>query len=641
MDSSPVAYEFNQFRVEPRRRRLLREGRPVSLTPKVFDTLLLLIEHRGVVVTKDEMLASLWPDATVEENNLGQVISKLRQALGEVPGDNAYIATVPGRGYRFVAETRVVKERLNDQAAIDGVPATDKPMMPSAEVSAADGFTNTREIVHPVRHGITRRVVAASFLLALCATLVSLALTRRGTGAVYRVTSVAVLPFKPLAPQNRDEALEFGIADILIRRLATLNNVSVRSLGRVRRYANPTTNPVEAGRELGVDAVLDGHIHRSDERIRITARLVRVVDERQLWSGQFDEDFRSVFDIQDSIARRVAEQLAPKLDVSATQRMTRRDTSDPAAYESYLRGRFFMSLAQPRNAIRLFEEAVGRDPKFAVAHAGLADIYSRLPVATDGPTRDAMLRAKSAAARAIALEPDLAEAHTALGWIAFYGDWNWAESEKGFRRALQINPDDFSAHVGFAHLLSNTGRFQDALHQIELAMTLEPTSPLAGTLRAEFLYHARRYDDAKEQLRNMLSTAPAFWIARQFLGLLHVQEGNIPEALAELESSRRAGGVYGPLAMIGYTHAIAGRRAEATTVLSALMDASKRSYVPSYYRALVHLGLGDDSETLDWLERGYAERDVRMVFIGVDPLLDPLRQNRRFSALLESMNLAR
>ncbi|HEY7443499.1 MAG TPA: winged helix-turn-helix domain-containing protein [Vicinamibacterales bacterium] len=637
MESSPAAYQFSQFRVEPRRRRLLREGQLVPLTPKVFDTLLFLIERRAGLVTKDEMIAALWPDAAVEENNLGQAISKLRHTLGEVPGENKYIATIPGRGYRFVAETRVVEERPGDPVAVEGVT---NPTTPPAEIAATFGSTGGGVGVHPVRHRLTRRAVAALFLLAFCAPLIYLALARRSTGGA-RVTSVAVLPFKPLITQNRDEALELGIADVLITRLATLESVSVRSLGSVRQYADVSMNPVEVGRELGVEAVLDGHIHRSQQRIRITTRLLSVADGRQLWSGQFDEDFRSVFDIQDSIARRVAEQLAPELDAGATQRMTRRDTSDPAAYESYLRGRFFMSLAQPLNAIRMFEEAVRRDPRFAVAHSGLSDIYSRLPVATDGPSDDAMARARSAAAQAIAIEPDLAEAHTALGWIAFYGDWNWAESEKRFTRALQINPDDFSAHVGFAHLLSNTGRFQDALHQIELAMALEPTSPLAGTLRAEFLYHARRYADAGEQLRKTLTAAPGFWIARQYLGLLHLQERNIAEALAELESSRRSGGVYGPLAMVGYTQAIAGRRAEATTVLRALTNASKQSYVPSYYIALVHLGLGDDSETLDWLERAYAKRDVRMVFIGVDPLWDGLRQNRRFAALLEKMNLAR
>ncbi len=339
MDNSPAAYEFNQFRVEPRRRRLLREGRQVPLTPKVFDTLLFLIERRGVVVTKDEMLASLWPDAIVEENNLGQVISKLRHALGEVPGDNAYIATIPGRGYRFVAETRVVAERPDSAAGGESVPA-DEPTIPSADASATAGSTAAGEAVHPGRRWMTP-LVGALLLAVLCVPLIYLSFARYGSGAGYRVTSVAVLPFKPLAPQNRDEALEFGIADILIRRLATLHDLSVRSLGSVRRYADASTNPVEAGRELGVDAVLEGHIHRSDERIRITARLVRVADERQLWSGQFDEDFKSVFDIQDSITRRLAEQLAAELDDGATERMTRRDTNDPAAFESVLAGAGF------------------------------------------------------------------------------------------------------------------------------------------------------------------------------------------------------------------------------------------------------------------------------------------------------------
>lgn len=622
MNSGPAAYEFNQFRLEPRRRRLLREAQLVPLTPKVFDTLLFLVERRGAVVTKEEMLASVWRDAAVEENNLGQAISKLRQALGEVPGENAYIATIPGRGYRFVAETRVVDEGLDDGA-------------PEVVGSTADSGRQRRGW-----SGTTGRVVGGLFLVGLCVTLVYVSFLRRGTDAESPVTSVAVLPFKPLVPQNRDEALEFGIADILIGRLATLDNVSVRSLGRVRRYTDTTINPVDAGRELGVDAVLDGHIFRSDRRIRVTARLVRVADERQLWSGQFDEEFRNVFDIQDSIARRVAQELAPELDPAATDRMTRRDTNDPAAYESYLRGRFFMSLAQPDNAIRMFEEAVRRDPRFAVAHAGLADIYSRLPVATDGPSADAAARARSAAAQATAINPDLAEAHAALGWIAFYHDWNWVESEKRFTRALQIDSADFSAHVGLAHLLSNTGRHEAALRQIEQAMAVEPTSPLAGALRAQFLFYARRYDEAREQLRKTVTAAPGFWIARVNLGRLHLRDRNTAAALVEFESARRSGGRHGPSALIGYTHGIAGRRAEATGVLRALLNASRQSYVPPYHIALVHHAIGEDAGTLHWLERGHAERDVRMVFIGVDPVWDGLRQNRRFAALLKSMNFA-
>jgi len=367
---------------------------------------------------------------------------------------------------------------------------------------------------------------------------------------------------------------------------------------------------------------------------------LRVVDERQLWSGQFDEHFKDVFDIQDSIAQRVAEQLVSELDDGTTRHMASRDTSDPAAYESYLRGRFFVSLAQPNNAIRMFEEAVKRDPQFAVAHAGLADIYSRVPVATDGPSADAMARARAAAERAIAIHPNLAAAHTALGWIAFYGDWNWAESEERFQRALQIDPTDFSARVGLAHLLNNIGRHQDAVRQIDQAMTVEPTSPLAGALRAQFLFYARRYDDAREQAHKTLRMAPGFWIARITLGRLYLQERNIIDALAEFESAGHSGGSYGPSALIGYTNGIAGRRAEAAIVLRTLTTASKKSYVPPYYMALVYHALGHEAETLDYLERAYAERDVRMVFVGIDPLWDGLRQNGRYTALLGRMNLA-
>ena len=439
---------------------------------------------------------------------------------------------------------------------------------------------------------------------------------------------------------NRNEALEFGLADTLISRLGTLGDLRVQSLGTVRRYADASMNPVDAGRELGVDAVLDGHIHRTDDRVRITARLVRVADQRQLWSGQYDEDFRAVFDIQDSIARRVAEELAPELDEGARRRMTRRDTENAAAYELYLKGRFFMSLAQPHNAIRMFDEAVSKDPRFAAAHAGLADIYSRLPIATDGPSGEAMARAQSAAAHALAIDPNLAEAHTALGWIAFYAGWNWVESEKHFRRALQISPVDFSARVGFGHLLSNTQRHEEALRQIDHAISLEPTSPIAGALKAQFLFSAQRYDEAREQVRKTLAAAPAFWMAQVNLGRLHLRERNFADALASFTTARQSGGSYNPMSWIAYTQAMAGRPADATSVLRDLMNASRQSYVPPYHIAMVHHAIGDNAGALNWLERAYV-RDVRMVFIGVDPVWDGLRKNDRFSELLTRMNLVR
>jgi DNA-binding winged helix-turn-helix (wHTH) protein/TolB-like protein/Tfp pilus assembly protein PilF len=642
MDKGPAAYQFGHFRVETRSRRLIRGDQALPLTPKVFDTLLYLIEHRGSVVTKDRMLAALWPDVTVEENNLGQAISKLRHALGEAPGDNAYIATVPGHGYRFVAEvveTPTVDQRSDLASSADRAPAGDVPE-PRPYRSASAAAVSAGESERLSRRAILR-VVAGLLVVAVGAALTYVSLGRRSAGARVRIASIAVLPFKPLAPQDRNEALEFGVADTLISRLGTLGDVRVQSLGTVRRYAGASTNPVDAGRELGVDAVLDGHIQRVGDRIRITARLVRIADQRQVWTGKYDEDFGHVFEIQDTIARRVAEELAPELDDSARRRVTKRETDDAAAYELYLKGRFFMTLAQPQNAIRMFEEAVSRDPGFAAAHAGLADIYSRLPIASDGPSGDAMARAEAAANRALAIDPNLAAAHTARGWIAYYHGWDWAESEKSFEKALQLKPADFSARIGLGHLLSTTYRHDAALVQIDHALSVEPMSPIAATLKAQFLFYAQRYDESRDQVRKTLLAAPNFWIAQINLGRLHLRERNFPEALAAFTRARQSGGTYNPLSLIGYTEAMAGRSAASTSVLRELMNASKQAYVPPYHIALVHQAIGNQGDALDWLERAYAERDVHIVFIGVDPLWDGLRGHPRFADLLKRMRLAK
>ena len=454
------------------------------------------------------------------------------------------------------------------------------------------------------------------------------------------VGRLAVLPFKPLVPEVRNEAMEYGIADILIARLAELQALTVSPLSAVRRYADVTQNPIAAGRELGVDAVLDGHIYRAGDRIRVSVRLVRVADEKQLWANQYDEPFTSVFAIQDAIAQQVTRALAIELSPQAQQRASRSFSDDPVAYELYLKGRFFMSLAQPRQAIQMFEQAVARDPEFALAHAGLADIYSRLPIATDGPSREAIERARGAAVKALAVDNRLAEAYTALGWIGFYYDWDWTQSEKHFTHALTINRRDFSAHLGYAHLLSNTYRYDEALKEIDAALALDPVSPIAATLKGQFLFYGGRHDESRQQVRQTLTIAPGFWIAQLQLGRIHLQQRRYEDAVAAFSTARQSGGSWAPLALIGYTHALADSRADANRVLRELTSASRHSYVPPYYIALVHNGLSQPNEALDWLERAYEERDVRMVFLGVDPAWDSLRGLPRFKGLLKQMNLS-
>jgi tetratricopeptide (TPR) repeat protein len=357
-----------------------------------------------------------------------------------------------------------------------------------------------------------------------------------------------------------------------------------------------------------------------------------------LWAGQFDEQFTNIFTVQDAISERVARALALELTGDEREQVVRRHTADAHAYELYLKGRFFMGLAQPRRAIELFEAAVQKDPGFAAAHAGLADIYSRLPIATDAPSREPIAKAKAAARKAVGIDNRLPEAYAALGWIDFYYEWDWRSAEANFQRAVELNPQDFSAHLGYAHLLSITSRHEDALREVNRALAVEPQSPLAGTLKGQFLFNARRYRDAAEQLRSTLESHPAFWIALLHRGRMHERDGRYEEALADFTRARESGGSWGAVSLTGFTQAASGQHKAAERTLRELRAAAERTYVPPYNVALVYQGLHDIGNALRWLEKGYDERDVRMVFLGVDPAWDALRGNVQFMELLKRMN---
>ncbi len=623
-DAAPRVFEFGDFRLDASGRTLRRAGELVRLTPRIFETLLYLVERRGTVLGKEELLTALWPDVVVEENNLEQAISKLRQALGEVPGDNKYIATVSGRGYRFVAPVTVLAP------GAEGAESSDVTPVPIAD-TPTPRERGSRQLL--------RRVALAAVIL-VSAGLAGLYVRSSPEGPARDPRpprTLAVLPFKPLVTETRDEALEFGVADSLIAKLGGIDALTVRPLSAVRRFHASSQDPVAAGRELGVEAVLDGHIQRLNDRIRVTVRLVQIPDGRQLWAGQYDEQLTSIFDIQDAISERVTRELALQLSPQEAQRVARRDTRNTAAYELYLKGRFFLSLAQARNAIEMFEQAVRLDSGFASAQAGLADTLSRLPIATDSASGEVMQRARRIALTALELDRELGQAYAVLGWIGFYYDWDWVASEQHYRRALAIDGQDFSARLGYAHLLSNTFRPDEAIRQVDLALAADPQSPLAGTLKSQFLFDAGRTREAHDQLRATLETSQAFWIAQLLLGRILLHEGRYDEAVAAFNRAAAAGGVWAPLALAGYAHGVSGNREQARQILSKLEDGG----APPSLQAQVHLGMGATQEALAALERAYAEKDVRMVFLGVEPRWAPLHADPRFVALLKRMNLAR
>jgi DNA-binding winged helix-turn-helix (wHTH) protein/TolB-like protein/cytochrome c-type biogenesis protein CcmH/NrfG len=629
-------YEFGDFRLDGSKRVLLRRsGEPVQLTPKAFDTLVHLLDHSGSVVDKNDLMTAVWPDTAVEENNLSQNVYTLRRVLGQGRGEHNYIVTVPGRGYKFVADVRNITSylpgsELKSQEAIQA----------EEETEAVATVTVSAQTKQRTASWKTVALVAGGITVALAVGGMWRAGTRPTSGQPVR--TIAVLPFKPVILESRDEALELGIADTLISRLSTIEQLTVRPLSMVRRYGGLEQDPLTAGRELVVEAVLDGHIQRLGDRVRVTARLLDVRDEKQLWDGQFDGKFTDIFEMQDSISQRVVGELAVRLTGAERQHVAKRYTTDAEAYALYLKGRFFISLAQPKNAIDLFEQAVRRDPEFALAHAGLADIYSRLPIATDAPSHDSMPKARKAAVKALEIDDRLAEAYSALGWIDFYYEWDWKRSESNHRRAIEINPNDFSAHLGYAHLLSNTGRHEEALREVGQALRLDPLSPLAQALKGQFLLDAGRDAEATEQLHKMLAINPTFWVALVNLGRSCERAGEYEGALAAFRKATESGGSRTLLlSLIGYTYAVSGHAEEAERMLAELRALSENSYVPPYYMATIHKGLGHTAEALTWLETAYNEKDVRMVFLGLDSHWDSLRSNPRFVRLMDRMNLNR
>jgi DNA-binding winged helix-turn-helix (wHTH) protein/TolB-like protein/tetratricopeptide (TPR) repeat protein len=634
-DANPRIYEFGDFRLDASRRLLLRrdDGQAVKLTAKAFDTLLYMVRHAGTILSKDELMRAVWPDTSVEENNLSQNVFALRRALGEKQGENRYIATVPGRGFSFVAAvTPLAGGESADviEGALQGVRGE--------EVSTV--ITHARGQSAWSRKRLN--ILAGVSLAALVGLGVYVWRVRIQTVPAAPGRTVAVLPFKPLVVENRDEALELGMADALITKLSNTRGVIVRPLASARRYGGIEQDPLAAGRELQVDSVVDGSIQRWGDRIRVTARLVGVGGE-QLWAGQFDEKFTDIFAVQDAISGRVAGALALHLSGEEERRLTKRYTENPAAYELYLKGRYHLYKLTPtevRKGIEFFQEAVTVDPSYALAYAGIADAYSTLPITSDVAPRDAFPKAQEAVTKALELDNSLAEAHAILGRIKFWFDWDWAGSESEFKGAINLSPNNADAHRLYAHLLSNTGRHEEALRELKRARELDPLSLITNTLQGQFLHFAGRDDEAVRSFEKTFELDPNFWVAHTQLASVLIHKKMYGQALTELEKAReQSRGNTHTIALAGYVMALSGERERARGVLEELRNLSRERYVPPYNMAIVHHGLGEREEALAWLEKAFEGRDVLLTFVAVDRKWDALRSDQRFVSLLEQMRL--
>jgi len=600
-------YEFGPFRVDPSQRLLLRDGHPVPLQPKAFETLLVLVQNSDSVVMKDELMKALWPDSFVEESNLAQNIFILRKALGDTGSEYRYVVTLPGRGYRFAHKVEQVTEQEDDALGVEN-------------------------------HSRSQ--------LALGERLLNQISALTGSDRRARRKMLAVLPFQNLTGDPGQEYFADGLTEELISKLGRLHPTQLGVIARtsVMGYKHSNERLDQIGRELGVQYVLEGSVRRAGDRVRITAQLISIADQTHLWANDYDRKLEDVVTVQDDVAIAVANETQLKLSPAQHTDLARGRTVNPEAYEAYLRGRFFWNKrteAGIRKSVEYFETAIAKDPAFAQAYAGLADSYVLLGGYGIEAQKVAMPKAKAAALKALAMNEQLADAYASLAMISLQYDWNWKESEKDYKRAIELNPNYSVAHHWYGDgYLAGMGRFDEAIAELRQAQELDPLSLVIGTDLAKRLCFAGQYDEGMERFRRILEIDPDFVLAHYFLSQVYEQRGLYSEAIAELGRIRSADTTGIITAQLGHIYAVQGRKREALQVVDELQRGSGQTYIDPSHVADIYVGLGEKDLALVWLEKAYEQHSPAMNGLKTDAVYAPIRSDPRFIDLMSRVGLA-
>jgi len=619
-------YQFGPFRIDVAERLLQLEGENVTLTPKAFDLLLLLVENQGHLLEKDDLMKTLWPDTFVEEANLSNNVSQLRKVLS-ADSTHQYIETVPRRGYRFVAKVAMpsLAPEIRSSEAVDD----------AAEIGDKDSRGSISKTARRIR--IPRLALVVTAILALGFAFYYFRPRQSVTQNAIR--TIAVLPFKPLASDSSDESLQMGMADTLITRISNIRQLIVRPTSAVRKYTALDNDELAAGREQRVDAVLEGNIQKSADKVRVTVRLVRVADGSVFWADQFDEKFTNLFSVQDSIAERVAGALAVKITGEERESLTKHYTADTDAYQLYMRGRYFLNKsteADFRKSIDYFQQALEKDSNYALAYAGLADSYVQLGFSGLMPMNESHSRAREAAVRALQIDDRLGEARASLGIILTTYYWNWAEAENQFKQAIERSPNYAPVYNWYSQYLSFAGRHDEALKQALRAQEIDPLSLFINSNIGLVLFLARQYDRSIAASQKTLELDPDFAVAHMIMGLSYVQKGMYQEAISALQKAKDQPD---SRALLGYAFAVAGREKEARKILDDLGQESKQKYVASAPVAIAYIGLGDKNRAIELLEKAFDERLWEMGMLKINPVFDPLRSDPRFERLVKLVGL--
>ena len=585
---SPKLVRFGTFEVDLRAGELRRHGLRIRLQEQPFQVLTALLERPGEIVTREELRKKLWPaDTFVDfDHGLNKAINKIREALSDSAENPRFVETVARRGYRFLV-----------------------PVVRSGE-----------------------------------AAVLSAPLSQTSSPASPRIR-LAVLPFQNLSGDPEQEFFSDGLTEEMISQLARLSPQHLGVIARTSamRFKGAREGVAQIGKQLQLDYILEGSARRIGSRVRITAQLIQVNDQTHMWAANYDRELADVFAIQSEVAESVARSLAVELLPGASGALARLTPIDPAAYESYLKGRYYWNKftgEETKKAIVHFEHAIQKAPDYGPAYVALSLCYAQLCFLNALPPNEGYPAAKAAALKALGIDDTLAEAHGSVGLCNLYYEWDWIAAEEQFKRALLLDPAGAMIHHEYALYLAAMGRLKEAREVDRQALGLDPLSLLFHTALARLSYFAREPDQALEQCRKTLELDTGFHMAHGQLGLVHAQKGMFDEAIGAFKEAitlSRGNPAY--LAAMGHAYGQAGMRSEALKTLQELKEISTRRFVSSYFIGLVYVGLGEKVEAFRFLETACAERYLWLVYLNVDPAFDALRSDPRFRDLLRRVGL--
>ena len=643
-DNNQTFYKFGEFRLDVAERMLLRESESVSLSPKMFDVLTVLVERSGHLVEKDELLRTVWEDTFVEESNVARIVHSLRKILGE-DSENKFIETVPKKGYRFVAKVEIVTaaREIPENANLSLPVTVEKLFNAKPQISPPA----TDELIAPTLK--TQKYTARIFIISLgfltVILFISLLVFRNqsnASGNSNAPKSIAVLPVKPINTNDRDLIYEFGIAESLIFKLGSVKGLTVRPLSAIRKYSDIEQDAIAAGREQQVDYVLASNYQLANGKILVTSQLINV------GTGAIEETLRSekssadVFLMQDAISNDFGNIIIRKIGKTEITQAKQHFTTNEDAYRLYLEG---MNLTDNRNlkdarkAVEIFEQAVKLDPNYALAYVGLAYAHRTISMNGGNPLEEDPIAEKTIE-RALQLDDNLSEAHTILGEIQMSYKWNFPAAEKSFKRAIELNPNSAPAHLFYSSYLTNFERFDEAVAEAKTAIDLDPHSSFNQRGLGMVLYFARHYDEAITQLKRVVETDPNhlrsyYWISRSF------DEKNDYQSAFEwfLRGETQSGSNPEELDAWRAVYAKSGWQGVLRRQIERLKQDQKKDDLRFAEVAIISAQIGDTEQAFAYLEKSYQLHDVLIVWLCVEPRLDSLRSDPRFDEFINRVGL--